>query len=204
MQRLANEAYSEAVSINNEFTVQNTTVQAQLDKAKKDLVDLREKLGEQLLPVATKMVNLNKVFMQTLSALITWFGKHYKQVIAVTSVIAVYNLTLKATVAWEALHNMQLKAKIANLISVAKSMSLYKTVTQVCAVAQGLFTVAVTLFTKGLTAARLQFSLLTAAMLKNPIGLVAVALSALAGIVLKMTGYFDSETEEHCKGVRKR
>ncbi|MGM9656761.1 MAG: phage tail tape measure protein [Alloprevotella sp.] len=196
MQRLANEAYSEAVSINNEFTVQNTTVQAQLDKAKKDLVDLREKLGEQLLPVAAKMVNLNKVFMETLSALITWFGKHGKQVIAVTTVIAVYNLTLKATVAWEALHNMQLKAKIANLISVAKSMSLYKTVTQVCAVAQGLFTVAVTLFTKGLTAARLQFSLLTAAMLKNPIGLVAVALSALAGIVLKMTGYFDSETEE--------
>ena len=196
MQRLANEAYSEAVSINNEFTVQNTTVQAQLDKAKKDLVDLREKLGEQLLPVAAKMVNLNKVFMETLSALITWFGKHYKQVIAVTTVIAIYNLTLKATVAWEALHNMQLKAKITNLLTVVKSMSLYKTVTQVCAVAQGLFTVAVTLFTKGLTAARLQFSLLTAAMLKNHIGLVAVALSALAGIVLKMTGYFDSETEE--------
>ena len=106
------------------------------------------------------------------------------------------SLTLKATVAWEALHNMQLKAKIKNLLKVVKSMSLYKTVTEICAVAQGLFTVAVTLFTKGLTAARLQFSLLTAAMLKNPIGLVAVALSALAGIVLKMTGYFDSETEE--------
>ena len=78
-----------------EFKVKFEDLKVKLDKAKKDLVDLREKLGEQLLPVAAKMVNLNKVFMETLSALITWFGKHYKQVIAVTTVIAVYNLTFK-------------------------------------------------------------------------------------------------------------
>ena len=71
MQRLANEAYSEAVSINNEFAVQNTTVQAGLDKAKKAMQDMRAELGEKLMPVASKMVNFTTLFLKTLSALIT-------------------------------------------------------------------------------------------------------------------------------------
>ena len=136
---------------------QNTTVQAGLDKAKKAMQDMRAELGEKLMPVASKMVNFTTLFLKTLSALITWVQKHYKSIIAITAAIVVYNATLKITVAWEALHNLHLKAKVANLWLAIKTTTLYKAAVQACALAQGLFTVAVTLFTKGIVAARIQF-----------------------------------------------
>lgn len=207
MQRLATEAYSEAVSINNEFAVQNTTVQAGLDKAKKALQDMRAELGEKLMPVASKMVNFTTLFLKTLSALITWVQKHYKSIIAITAAIVVYNATLKVSVAWEALHNLHLKAKVANLWLAIKTTTLYKVAVQACALAQGLFTVAVTLFTKGIVAARIQFVLLTAAMAKNPIGLIAVALSTVIGLVLQFTGLLGDDTEaveENTKALKGR
>ena len=207
MQRLATEAYSEAVSINNEFAVQNTTVQAGLDKAKKAMQDMRAELGEKLMPVASKMVNFTTLFLKTLSALITWVQKHYKSIIAITAAIVVYNATLKITVAWEALHNLHLKAKVANLWLAIKTTTLYKAAVQACALAQGLFTVAVTLFTKGIVAARIQFVLLTAAMAKNPIGLIAVALSTVIGLVLQFTGVLGDDTEaveENTKALKGR
>lgn len=196
MQRLANEAYIEAVSIDNEYAVQNSTVQAELDKAAKAMKDMRVELGEKLMPVASKMLNFTTLFMKTLSALITWFQKHYKTIISITAAIVVYNATLKAAAAWEALHNLQLKAKVANLLLAIKSTTLYKAAVQACALAQGLFTVAITLFTKGVVAARIQFQLLTIAMTKNPIGLIAVALSAVIGMVLQFTGVLGDNTEE--------
>ncbi len=207
MQRLATEAYSEAVSINNEFAVQNTTVQAELDKAKKAMQDMRAELGEKLMPVASKMVNFTTLFLKTLSALITWVQKHYKSIIAITAAIVVYNATLKITVAWEALHNLHLKAKVANLLLAIKTTTLYKAAVQACALAQGLFTVAVTLFTKGIVAARIQFVLLTAALAKNPIGLIAVALSTVIGLVLQFTGLLGDDTEaveENTKALKGR
>ena len=196
MQTLANEAYSEAASINNEFAVQNSTVQAELDKAAKAMKDMRVELGEKLMPVASKMLNFTTLFMKTLSALITWVQKNYKTIISITAAIVVYNATLKAAAAWEALHNLQLKAKVANLLLAIKSTTLYKAAVQACALAQGLFTVAITLFTKGVVAARIQFQSLTMAMTKNPIGLIAVALSAVIGMVLQFTGVLGDNTEE--------
>lgn len=207
MQRMANQAYEEAVSVNNEYDVQNNTVQAGLDKAKKAMLDMRVELGEKLMPVASKMVNFTTLFLKTLSALITWVQKHYKSIIAITAAIVVYNATLKITVAWEALHNLHLKSKVVNLLLAIKTTTLYKAAVQACALAQGLFTVAVTLFTKGIVAARIQFVKLTAAMAKNPIGLIAVALSTVIGLVLQFTGVLGDDTEavkENTKALKGR
>lgn len=196
MQTLANKAYSEAVSIDNEAAIQNSTVQARLEKAAQAMKNIRVELGEKLMPVASKMLNFTTLFMKTLSALITWVQKNYKTIISITAAIVVYNATLKAAAAWEALHNLQLKAKVANLLLAIKGTTLYKAAVQACALAQGLFTVAITLFTKGVVAARIQFQLLTLAMTKNPIGLIAVALSAVIGMVLQFTGVLGDNTEE--------
>ena len=124
MQRLANEAYSEAVSINNEFTVQNTTVQAQLDKAKKDLVDLRVKLGEQLLPVAAKMVNLGSLFLTGLSKLITFFAQNRYAIINVTTAITLYTVAVKGSVAIDKLKVLwtdKIKLALQKLYAVMKA-----------------------------------------------------------------------------------
>lgn len=207
MQRMANQAYEEAVSVNNEYDVQNNTVQAGLDKAKKAMLDMRVELGEKLMPVASKMVNFTTLFLKTLSTLITWVQKHYKSIIAITAAIAAYNATLKITVALDALHNLNIKAKVVNLLLAIKTTTLYKAAVQACTLAQGLFTVAVTLFTKGIVAARIQFVKLTAAMAKNPIGLIAVALSTVIGLVLQFTGVLGDDTEaveENTKALKGR
>ena len=56
-QNQANTAFVEGTSIVDEFNVQNNTVQAGLDKAKKTLTDLRVELGEELLPVMKYMIS---------------------------------------------------------------------------------------------------------------------------------------------------
>lgn len=96
MQTLANEAYSEAASINNEFAVQNSTVQAELDKAAKAMKDMRVELGEKLMPVATKMVNFTTLFMKTLSALITFVASHASTIATLTAMIIGYTAAVKA------------------------------------------------------------------------------------------------------------
>ena len=195
MQRLASESYEEATSITREFGVQNTTVQAELDKARKAALDMRIELGEKLQPVAANMVNMTTMSLRLLSATIDFVSKNRKSVIAITAAIVTYTLTMKAAVLWENLHNGSLKAKYVHLLANIRATTLYKTAVQTFAIVQGLCTVAVTLFTKGLTAARIQFALLTVTMAKNPIGLLAVALSTVIGLVLQFTGLIGEDTE---------
>lgn len=96
MQRLATEAYSEAVSINNEFAVQNTTVQAGLDKAKKAMQDMRAELGEKLMPVASKMVNFTTLFLKTLYQLITFITNHATTIGTLTAMVIAYTVAVNA------------------------------------------------------------------------------------------------------------
>ena len=98
MQRLANGAYADAVSIDREFAVQNSTVQAQMDKAKKAMADMRAELGQKLMPLASKMVNFTTLFMRTLSSLISWIDKNKYAITTVTVAIAAYTVAVNASV----------------------------------------------------------------------------------------------------------
>lgn len=96
MQRLATEAYSEATSIHNEFAVQNSTVQAGLDKAKKSLQDMRAELGEKLMPLASKMVNFTTLFLKTLYKLITFVANHATTISTLTAMVIAYTVAVNA------------------------------------------------------------------------------------------------------------
>lgn len=98
MQRMANQAYEEAVSVNNEYDVQNNTVQAGLDKAKKAMLDMRVELGEKLMPVASKMVNFTTLFLKTLSTLITFFWKNKNSIIAAATAFGLYTLAVNGSI----------------------------------------------------------------------------------------------------------
>ena len=56
-QEEANKAFNEATSVTKEFNVQNNTVQAGLDKAKKRLNELAIELGEKLAPVMKHVIS---------------------------------------------------------------------------------------------------------------------------------------------------
>ena len=109
LQGLANNAYDEAISIQNEFNVQNTTVQAELDKARKAALDMRIELGEKLQPVAAHMVNTTTLFLRALSSTIDFVKRNTSAVITLTAMIAAYTIAVKASVIWT-------KAKSAALV----------------------------------------------------------------------------------------
>ena len=103
----AGRAFEEGTSIVNEFNVQNSTVQAELDKAKERFADIRRELGEKLLPVMKYMVSTGSLTVKGLSNIITLFGKYGFTIGAITTMIvgytAVVNTSLladKAKVLW--------------------------------------------------------------------------------------------------------
>ena len=195
MQKLATDAYNDGTSANKEFGTQMETVQAKLNKAENDARDLREELGKQLLPAYVALTNTGSAFLSTIISLIQFIKTHYKGIISITSAILTYNAVLKATVALEALHNLNLKAKAASLILNIKQTALYRSALNLAAAALGVLHVATTLMTKGLTAARLEFALLKAAMAKHPFGLIAIAIATVIGLILQFTGLLGDETD---------
>ena len=99
-QDLATQSYASGTSIINEFNVQNNTVQAQLDKAKKRFEDLTVELGEQLIPVARYAISTLSIGIHVLSTLITFTFTHVKQLTIIGSAIAVCTaLWYKETIA---------------------------------------------------------------------------------------------------------
>lgn len=99
-QELATQSYASGTSVINEFNVQNNTVQAQLDKAKKRFEDLTVELGEQLIPVTRYAISTLSIGIHVLSTLITFTFTHVKQLTIIGSAIAVCTaLWYKETIA---------------------------------------------------------------------------------------------------------
>ncbi|MCH3994275.1 MAG: phage tail tape measure protein [Prevotella sp.] len=91
-QKLAATEYNKGTSVLNEFNIQNNTVAAQLDKAKKEFLDLSIKLGQKLMPVARYTISTGSEMIKLLSVIIDFVSK-YK--ITLTSlIIAITALTV--------------------------------------------------------------------------------------------------------------
>lgn len=89
-QKLANEAYREGTSILKEFNVQNTTDQANLEKARKRLDEISIKLGKQLLPIMSNGMHLTSKSLKLLSTMISFMVKYNVEILTVAGSIAFY------------------------------------------------------------------------------------------------------------------
>lgn len=123
-QEEARKAFEEGISVTNEFTVQNTTVQAELDKARKRVTELAVELGEKLQPVMKHVLSSTTLILKVMSTVITFITEHKPQLVGLTAAIATYtvavnvsNITLKAYVYWTGLCNVASKAYQAVLIT---------------------------------------------------------------------------------------
>lgn len=99
----ANVAFQEAVSIDKEFTVQNTTVQADLEKKKKIFREYAVELGEKLLPVMGHFHSSMSISMKFLSKTIDFIKEHRAAIIAATAALVTYYTIVKTQEAWNAL-----------------------------------------------------------------------------------------------------
>lgn len=91
-QQAANDAFREGTSVTNEFNVQNNTVQAGLDKAKKGFNEMAVQLGQQLLPVMRYCISGTSMLMRVMSGLVSFFLEHKKAILTLSSAIIAYNV----------------------------------------------------------------------------------------------------------------
>lgn len=97
-QEQANTAFTEGTSIVDEFNVQNNTVQAGLDKAKKTLTDLRVELGEELLPVMKYMISTGTLTVKGLKQIVSIFLSYKSTIATVALAVTGYTIAMNASV----------------------------------------------------------------------------------------------------------
>lgn len=116
-QEEATKAFEEGISVTNEFNVQNTTVQAGLDKAKKSVEEMAVELGKELMPIMSHVISSTSMIMKLMMSTITFIkenavvlGTLVAQFIAFRIAVNASNIAFKAHYAWIVLSNAATKA----------------------------------------------------------------------------------------------
>jgi len=183
-QQVANQAFAEAISIDKEFNVQNNTVQAGLEKAKKNFNEMAVALGERLAPVMRYAITGSSALMRALSATVDFIVKYKSAIITLTAAIVAYTIAVKASVIWT-------KAEAAAKVISKVATVAWTAVTQLAAAA-------VALFQGNLKKATMEMRIFAAVIHANPIGLLVAGITAaVAALVM-----FTSKTSDAAKAQK--
>ena len=164
-QLVANQAFEEAVSIDKEFNVQNNTVQAGLEKAKKNFNEMAVALGEKLAPVMRYAITGSSAMMRALSLTVDFFIKYKGAIFTVTAAIIAYRAAVHAANVIDNIHYALLVTKDA-------VMKTYRATVLLCSVAYNKLT-------GNIVRANAAQKMLNTTMKLNPWGLVAAAIAAV-------------------------
>lgn len=170
-QKLANVEYQKATSILNEFNVQNNTVQARLDKRRKQFHDLSVELGERLLPMAEHTMSLASAFVRVLNESIKFVTQNLNAILLLSTAIGLLTIVYKA--AEIRVYAWYIKELLLDRLHRAQAVLLKARTAAVLA-----YNVAVGLLTGNVTRAAAAMRLMRAAALSNPYtALLAVILA---------------------------
>ena len=183
-QEVANEAFREATSITTEFNVQNTTVQAGLDKAKKGFSEMAVELGEKLQPVMKYAISSSSALMRVLSLIVSFVAENTKLITVLTATIAAYSIAVNFA-------TIKTKALVAAKTIAAVATNAYRS-------AVLLATAAVNLLRGDVIIAEIAFKKFSQTIKANPIGLLVSAIAAVVAGLLAM----NSRMKEATKTVR--
>lgn len=95
-QEQATLSFEDATSVTNEFNVQNSTVEAELDKARKRVTELAIELGEKLMPVMKHVISTTTLTLKAMSTTIDFLVRNKEAIIVLTSMVAAYTIAVKA------------------------------------------------------------------------------------------------------------
>ena len=95
-QEVATEAYKEATSVVKEFSVQNETEEAKLEKKRKKLEEVKVALGEKLLPIMGGFTSTGTMMIKMLNALLDIFNKYKSTILLTGSAVLLYTGYIKA------------------------------------------------------------------------------------------------------------
>lgn len=187
-QQLANDAYRQGKSVIDEFDVQNTTVQANLDKAKKSFHELTIELGEKLLPIAKYGVSTASYTVMALSELINFSTKYWKVLVPLGVAIATYTLLLKLK-AFEEKNNKVVK--MWNIAAEKAETAVIAIKNATLKISSGLYA----LLTGKISLATAAQTLLNKVVKANPYVAAATAMAALVSVIIAFISKTDKATE---------
>ena len=177
-QEEANKAYEEATSVTREFNVQNTTVQADLDKARKGFKEMAIQLGQELAPVMKHFVSSTSASMRVLLTMIKFVKENKVAITSLAAAIATYTVAVNLAAIKDKLHTAYIVAKSA-------AMHLHKVAVLAASVAYNRMT-------GNVTRANAAMKLLNTTMKTNPWGLLA---SLIVGATVALVGYIKKQRE---------
>lgn len=99
-QEAANIAFLEGTSIGAEFSVQNNTVEASIDKCKKVAQELRVELGERLYPLMSHFMSSSSAVMRGLLTTIKFLLEHKVTIVTLTVAVSAYIAVMKLQSLW--------------------------------------------------------------------------------------------------------
>ena len=181
-QEVATTAFEEATSVTTEFNVQNTTVQAGLDKARKRVKEMAVELGEKLKPVMSHIISSTTLILRLLSVVVDFVVKHRTAIISLTSAIIAYKVAINAT-------NIALKAKHYWMVLTNGVMKLATSIQATYRTAVLLATVAVNKLTGNTQRAAAAQRMLNTAQKAN---LYALLISLVVGVATALVSYYKS------------
>lgn len=163
----ASKAFAEGISVTNEFDVQNNTVQAGLDKARKGFTEMAVALGEELLPVMRYSISGTSMLMRTMLALTNYIKGNIPLIVTLTTTLTAYTVAVKLNTA----------ATLANNLATAllsKATAAWRLVVLATSAA-------VNTMTGHTVRAAAAWKLLTASLAINPVTAMITGLTALIG-----------------------
>lgn len=119
-QEEATKAFAEGTSVTNEFNVQNTTVQAGLDKARKGVTEMAVALGEQLQPIMKHVISSTTLLLKFMSTSITFIKENAFTLASLTAAFIAYKIAVNAS-------NIAFKAHYAWIVISKAATTAYKT-----------------------------------------------------------------------------
>jgi len=180
-QDVANEAFSEGLSIQREYDVQNNTVQAGLDKAKNSFHEMAVELGEKLAPAARYVISGTSALMRVLSGTISFISAHKASIVTLTAAIVAYTIASNAAaIKTKALAAAQVASKIASEGMIA---------------VKALLSAGLSLLSGNVKAATQSFKIFSATLKMSPIGLAVAAVTALVGVMIALTSSTSAQAE---------
>lgn len=178
----ATEAFAQADSVQKEYDKANNTTQAQLEKSKQKLADLRTELGEKLMPVFTTATNGLTAFLQALMAVGTYAVQNIGAVSSLAFSIATYTTVAKAGTIAETAKNTDI-ALGTRIAATARAAGLMLTASYAKLTGNAVL----------LRAAQMK---LNATMLANPYAAVLAAVVAVIGAVYLLASRTKELTRE--------
>lgn len=170
-QENANKAFSEATSITKEFSVQNNTAAANLDKEKKKLHEVSVALGERLYPFVCLATSATTSLMKIISTVIGFLLEYKTVILGAAAGLGVYKTVI-------ALVAMEQKILNAETIIHAKWLKLKRVLTLA-------YLSTVGSLTKGLSKAAAAQRMLQSSMSASAWGAILAVIGAVIGAILQ-------------------